>query len=266
MKALALLYHDVIAPGDYRSSGFQSPDADIYKLDRDEFDRHLTAIAARTGLRHIGLVTDTSGLSDTPLLLTFDDGGASAHSLIADMLETRGWRGHFFVTTDYISRPGFLSPDEIRALRKRGHIVGSHSCSHPPRMAKCGPAELDREWRESVATLTNILGEPVEVASVPGGYFSRAVARSAAQAGIRVLFNSEPTTGTFTVEGCMVVGRFSVQRGVSAEWAATVASGAVWPRVESYLFWNTKKVLKQVGGEYWLEFRKKFLATRAGGQ
>jgi peptidoglycan/xylan/chitin deacetylase (PgdA/CDA1 family) len=263
MKKLGLLYHDVIMPGDYKSSGFQSPDANIYKLDRAEFERHLTAIAART--KHdVCLVTEARSLPGTQILLTFDDGGASANSCIADMIEARGWRGHFFVTTDYISRPGFLSPSEIRALRKRGHIIGSHSCSHPPRMARCTPAEMDREWRESAARLTDILGEPVEVASVPGGYFSREVARSAALAGIRVLFNSEPVMRSQTVDGCLVLGRYGVQRGVSAEWAAAVASGADLPRLRSYLFWNTKKALKRVGGEYWLDFRKRFLAKRAG--
>jgi hypothetical protein len=67
-----------------------------------------------------------------------------------------------------------------------------------------------------------------------------------------------------TVDGCLVLGRFGVQRGVSAEWAAAVASGADLPRLRSYLFWNAKKALKRVGGEYWLDFRKRFLAKRAG--
>src|SRR5262245_47304812 len=47
--------------------------------------------------------------------------------------------------------------------------------------------------------LRDILGESVTVASVPGGYYGRAVAETAAEAGIRVLFNSEPTTRTQTV-------------------------------------------------------------------
>jgi len=265
MKALTLLYHDVVPPGDYRSSGFQSPDANIYKLDRADFDSHLTAIAAITG-RHVGLAVEALDPPDTQLRLTFDDGGASAYTCIADMLEERGWRGHFLVTTDYISQPGFLSPAEIRALQKRGHIIGSHSCSHPARMARCSAAELDREWRESVATLTAILGEAVQVASVPGGYFSHEVACAAAQAGIHVLFNSEPMTGSRTVDGCMILGRFSVQRGVPAEWVAAVAAGAAWPRFEAYLFWNLKKALKNRGGTHWLEFRKRVLAKRTDAQ
>ncbi len=261
MNKLVLLYHDVVEPGEYRSSGFQSPDADIYKLDRAEFERHLSAIAANAA-NGVQLIAAAREMPGRQVLLTFDDGGASAHSCIADMLEARGWRGHFFVTTDYIDRPGFLSAGEIRALRARGHIVGSHSCSHPPRMAKCAPAEMDREWRDSVAALSDILGERIDTASVPGGYFSRDVACSASRAGIRVLFNSEPVTASTMVDGCLVLGRYGVQRGVPAEWAGAVASGAPGPRFRAWAFWNAKKAVKRVGGEHWLAFRKSWLARR----
>jgi hypothetical protein len=44
----------------------------------------------------------------TPVFLTFDDGGASALHPTADLLERRGWSGHFFVTTRRIGTPGFL--------------------------------------------------------------------------------------------------------------------------------------------------------------
>ena len=60
-------------------------------------------------------------------------------------------------------------------------------------MAALTRAELDREWRQSIARLSAVLGDPVKVASVPGGYYSREVGESAAAAGIEALFTSEPT-------------------------------------------------------------------------
>ena len=45
MKAISLLYHDVVMPGQFDSSGFAGGDADIYKFARPEFERHLEAIA-----------------------------------------------------------------------------------------------------------------------------------------------------------------------------------------------------------------------------
>ena len=186
MTSLSLLYHDVVADGQLRSSGFSSPDADIYKLSDREFRRHLEAINRR-------------GVAAADRLFTFDDGGASALEPTATLLEAYGWKGRFFITTDFIGTSGFLSHDDIRALHRRGHIIGSHSCSHPPRMARCSRAELLREWGESREILSGILGETVDSASVPGGYYARAVAETAAQCGIQLLFTSEPTTRIHTV-------------------------------------------------------------------
>ena len=66
MQTIALLYHDVVPAGDYSLSGFQSADANIYKLDCDEFKNHLREIAARrqaTTERWIGC--DRIGLGPT---------------------------------------------------------------------------------------------------------------------------------------------------------------------------------------------------------
>ena len=129
-------------------------------------------------------------------------------------------------------------------------------------MSACPPEQLDREWRQSVQRLTAVLGAPVETASVPGGYYSRAVAAAAARAGLRVLFNSEPVTKVREVDGCLVVGRFGVQRGVPASWAAAIVRGQRLPRATRYLHWNGKKVLKRLGGDLWLEARRRLLAAR----
>ena len=53
---------------------------------------------------------------------------------------------------------------------------------------------MRHEWSESRQRLEDMLGHAVTVGSVPGGYFSRAVAEAAAEAGLQVLFTSEPTT------------------------------------------------------------------------
>ena len=109
MKAIALMYHDVVPSAHPESSGFAGADAARYKLTPDQFDDHLQAIRAR--IRRGGAATsvtpatidvvDRLGPFSWPLLLTFDDGGGSA-SRIADVLERHGWRGHFFITTSRI--------------------------------------------------------------------------------------------------------------------------------------------------------------------
>lgn len=264
MRACALLYHDVVPDNRYELSGFQSPDADIYKLSRAEFARHLEAIGesvSRPLVRSAALLEGAS----LATMITFDDGGASASAYVADMLESRSWPGHFFVTTNYIGTPGFLTPSELRDLHTRGHVIGSHSASHPARMAACTTKQLDEEWTISVRLLEDLLGVPVRTASVPGGFYSRAVAESAASAGVQVLFNSEPVTRVHEVDGCLVVGRFGVQQGVPASWAAAVVRNERMPRAMRYLHWNGKKLLKKAGGELWLEARRRVIAARTRG-
>lgn len=261
MNAISLLYHDVIPDGNLRASGFSGADADIYKLNRSDFAQHLALVSLRVKpaarLRSHELTTAVGG---QVVLLTFDDGGVSAIEHTAPMLEECGWRGHFFITTEKIGQPGFLSPPQIRALHERGHVIGSHSVTHPARMSHCTPGQLLYEWQESTARLADIIGAQVESASVPGGYHTRRVTEAASIAGIRILFNSEPLAHGQISEECLVLGRYSIQRQTPAATAAALAGGDWLPRFQQSAYWNTKKVLKSAGGRYWLGLRKRILA------
>ncbi len=245
MNSISLLYHDVVTSNNFDSSGFSGADADIYKLNASEFDRHLNAIA----------------LTNPRVLMTFDDGGISFYDRIAPALEQRGWRGYFFIATNWVDKPRFLSAAQIRDLRRRGHRIGSHSCSHPSRMSHCAYEDIRSEWTESLTRLSDILGERVEMASVPGGYYSRKVAKAAAVAGIRTLFTSEPTMTAHSVDGCIVVGRFTIRQGTPPETAAALARADYFPRLKQSLSWNAKKALKAAGGNTWLKFRKRVLRS-----
>jgi peptidoglycan/xylan/chitin deacetylase (PgdA/CDA1 family) len=260
MRALSIMYHDVVENAAYDSSGFPGEGANIYKLRREDFARQLDAIRAAVPAGAVSAIAGRREISGRPpVFLTFDDGGASFHKPIAGMLEELGWRGHFFITTGRIGMPGFLDATQLRDLHQRGHVVGSHSHSHPTRMAALTLEQMAQEWRESVARLADILGQPVRVASVPGGYYSRQVARTAAAAGIEVLFNSEPTAAGKLTDGCLVLGRYVVMRGMGPEWAAGFAAGRIGPRWRQTALWKAKRVAKALGGTAYLKARQAML-------
>ena len=259
MRINSIMYHDIVRSGAYASSGFAGAHADIYKLDATLFEEHLKTLAAD------GISSLDAGRIDKDKLartvaITFDDGGESAYTVAADLLERHGFRGHFFVATDFIDTDTFLKTRQIRELHSRGHIIGSHSASHPTRMAYCTAEEMRREWRTSTKKLADITGEAVMVASVPGGYFSRHVAETAAESGIRVLFNSEPVTKVYDVNGCSVLGRFTIKQDTPAETVRRIASGSMSYRLGQFAFWNTKKAAKNLGGELYLSLTRKYLA------
>jgi len=262
VKALAIMYHDVVE-GDLESSGFPGAGANVYKLERADFSRHLDAIREATAAGQPQILESRRDWgSRLPVLLTFDDGGVSAHGIIAAMLEERGWRGHFFITTDWIGRPGFLNEGQIRELRRRGHVIGSHSSSHPARMSRVSWDQMRREWQDSTQALAKILQEPVKVASVPGGYYSRRVSEAAALAGIEALFTSEPTNLARESGGCLVLGRYVVQRGMGPEWSGGFAAGRLAPRWKKAAFWTAKKSAKALGGEAYLRVREMLLGAK----
>ena len=257
MRALALLYHDVVPPGDWDASGFPGAGAASYKLERAEFERHLAAVSAVATRRGTvdGLQGVARGGGRPPVLLTFDDGGASAYGCVADLLEGAGWHGHFFITTDYLEAPGFMTRAQVRDLAARGHMIGTHSSSHPIPMARLSRRRLLTEWASSAHALQDLLGEPVRVGSVPGGGLSRQVVEAAAAAGITALFTSEPTTHCRVVDGCVVIGRYALRRGMPAAAAAALASGALGARLRQSCVWNLKKVAKVLGGSAYLALR-----------
>jgi|SRR5687767_2589599 len=232
MRTVSLLFHDVYATNP-RESGFASDAADRYKLSARAFDAHLDAIA---------------GAGDVPFLITADDGGVSYYTMLAERLEARGWRGYCFVSTNQIGTRGFLDPAQIRELDRRGHLIGSHSASHPTRFSACSPEQMREEWTVSRKVLQDVLGHDVTVASVPGGYYSKAVARSAAASGIRMLFNSEPVTSLDDVDGCLVAGRFTIRRGDPPAMSGRLLEPAPFARWSAWTRWNAKGLVKPILG------------------
>lgn len=252
------MYHDVVAPRQADASGFPGGAAARYKLDVTEFDAHLAMLAGSD--RQFTAVTDGATGKPRDCLLTFDDGGASAVA-IAAALTRRGMVGHFLITTAQIGQPGFVSAADVLALHAEGHVVGSHSHTHPAEISQLDDAALAAEWSRSVDRLAALLGTPVTVASVPGGFYSPRVARAAAAAGIRYLFTSEPTVRTHRVGDCLVLGRYTLWRGMPPQRAIALACGMGATRQRQWLAWNLKKPLKQWARPVYRWVRVRWLDT-----
>jgi peptidoglycan/xylan/chitin deacetylase (PgdA/CDA1 family) len=267
MRAISLLFHDVYVASP-RESGFASSAADRYKLSLRDFEAQLAGVA---GARTDSPVVVPAGFAPTavgraftarlawhddldprvrwmPYLITVDDGGVSYYTLVADRLEARGWHGHCFVSTDTIGTMGFLTAAQIRELDARGHVIGSHSVSHPPRFNACSVDRMHQEWSRSRQVLEDILGHEVAVASVPGGYYSPLAAHTARDAGLRALFTSEPTIVSRQRDGILVVGRFTLRQSHPAGMAMRLVQRPPWTRYREWASWNAKGVAKSVLG------------------
>ena len=262
-RIYALAYHDV-ALRDDGTSGVAGAGRGHFELTWDRFLEHLERIEHVVGAPP-AILQEPSEASPHAWCLTFDDGGTSALA-VAEELRRRGWRAYFFITTGLIGHAGFVGEDAIRELDRMGHVVGSHSVTHPERMSSLPVDRIFEEWEESVATLSELSGREVCTGSVPGGSYSRRVAALAARAGITTLFTSEPVTAPRWIDDCLVVGRYPVRRGTSAREAARAATGhpAAW--VVHYLGWNARKAAKALGGRYYYRARRRVLNARYGSR
>ncbi len=257
---IAIGFHDVVD-----EIPFVPGHATMYTVERHVFGAHLAAIRSQAGADAVKRVDETASYDRNAVYLTADDGNVSNLTCIAPEVEKLRWIGHFFVTTNLIGRPGFLNAQQIRELHQRGHVVGSHSCSHPEWMANLTFNELGREWTDSCAVLNELIGTPTTVASVPGGYYSKKVAEAAAAAGIKVLFTSEPTTTEHLVNGCRVLGRYSVRRRTQPAVVGAIAAGMKWPRYQQAAAWFVNKAAKTIGGPLYLSARRIVLNRVYGG-
>jgi peptidoglycan/xylan/chitin deacetylase (PgdA/CDA1 family) len=265
VHALSLEYHDIVEADGFDRSGYPGAGPASYKLTVDNFEQHLESMRQRLSDRTPGRVDRwcPARAADPPVFLTFDDGGVSAHAAIADALERHGWPGHFFVTAGRIGTPAFLSAAQIRDLRRRGHVIGTHSYSHPTRMGACTHEQLVREWRVSVEALSDILGELVVTASVPGGFYTRPVAETAAEQGIERLFSSAPSMSCQRVGNCWVLGRYTMRRWSRPSTAAALVSGSLAPRATQWIGYNALTLLRTIGGDRYTRLRQTFWAGQA---
>jgi peptidoglycan/xylan/chitin deacetylase (PgdA/CDA1 family) len=220
------MYHEVTdAP---TTSGFQRRAARGYTLGRDEFDRHLAGMAASPLAPALAPWIDFAH-PGRHIMLTFDDGGKSA-MLAAEALARYGWLAHFFVVTQRIGDRHFLAAPDIRELSRAGHLIGSHSHTHPDIFPDLTPARMAEEWRVSIDILENLVGERCLAASIPGGDSSPAVLESAAARGFRYLFTSEPGLKPELVGDCWVLGRFCLRTGVSPGRVRDLVAFRGWSR------------------------------------
>ena len=187
------MYHDVVS-SKVSQSGFENDTAYQYKISSSQFEEQVCA------------------LLDYDVEYTFDDGGVSFLLEAAPILEKYGKRGVFFIASDYIDTPGFLTSSQVRELYNRGHMIGSHSKTHPHDMSKLNNDELDVEWEVSVLKLSEIVGDKICIASIPNGDSSKLVLDSAAASGINRLYTSVPTERVSSYKNINLVGRYVVHR------------------------------------------------------
>lgn len=174
MNTINLMYHNVTSDL-FPYSGFSDIAASQYNIDIITFEKQVIAVSLYNNV-----------------VFTFDDGGSSFYTIIADILEKYGKKGIFFISTAYIGMNGFLTSSQIANLSKRGHTIASHSHTHPEWISKLSTEESLQEWKISKQILESIIQKPIFLASIPNGDISKSVLQNLSDAGYSDIYTSEP--------------------------------------------------------------------------
>lgn len=226
---VVLMYHDIVTSTD-KSSGFQNESAFQYKVEESVFEEQVKALQGKD------------------VVFTFDDGGVSFYTKAAPLLEKYGFKGVFFISTKYIGTQGFLTKAQVKALVERGHVVGSHSHTHPKIFTKLSKVEIHEEWKKSYEILKGILEEQDLPVSIPNGYASKTIMEEAIKCGFSDIYTSQPTTKNKLFQKHNVFGRYVVHDNMTTEDVLRIVNSKGC-RLKMALKWQVLNVVKGVLGE-----------------
>jgi peptidoglycan/xylan/chitin deacetylase (PgdA/CDA1 family) len=118
-----------------------------------------------------------------PVIITFDDGWEDQFGYALPGLEKYHYSATFFVVTNFVGSPGFLSWSQLRRLLAEGMEIGSHSRSHPHLDKINNPGILWDQIHISKQILESQLGAAVDEFAYPYGSYNATTASTVRLAG-----------------------------------------------------------------------------------
>lgn len=114
--------------------------------------------------------------------LTFDDGYADAYSQVLPVLQRYGFTATFYIISGFVGHSGYMSWDQIAALRDAGMEIGAHTVDHL-NLTDLSLGEVARQMTQSRAALEQQLGVTVTSFCYPAGLYNSAIEEQAQLAG-----------------------------------------------------------------------------------
>jgi peptidoglycan/xylan/chitin deacetylase (PgdA/CDA1 family) len=231
-----LMYHELEVPG--RTLCNSEPGYARYVLPEREFREQIDFLKAK-GYRGLSVgqalafpeESNTSTGAGTNICVTFDDGSETDLLSAAPILHQAGFGATFYITAGWLGKPGHLSAPQLKELSAQGFEIGCHSMTHPM-LTDLDESGLQHEIADAKSQLEQIVGQPVEHFSCPGGRYDDRVVRIARAAGYRTVATSRiransPDTDLFAL------GRVAILRGTPIKDFAAICSGDALRRLHA---------------------------------
>jgi len=175
MSIPILTYHAVEINGKERAT--LPPNKALYLIKQDIFEAQMRYLADSNFCLLlvddlISVAEGRASLAERALCLTFDDGNASDYRVVFRILRKFQLKATFFVITDRVGAPGYVTWDQLKQMSVNGMSIQSHSHTHPF-LSECSNSELRQELVQSKALIEKHLGKSVEIFAVPGGDWNK---------------------------------------------------------------------------------------------
>lgn len=185
-----LMYHHIA-----ELDGRADPVTRRYTVRPDDFAAQMEFLKSRgytavTPAQIEGFLLRGEALPERPVCVTFDDGWANQHEHAAPVLKRLGMPAVFYVYSNGVDAPGYMSAAQLRALMDAGMVVGSHTISHP-RLPALSDEDARREIGESRARLEAVLGAAITTLAYPFGEFDERTVGLTREAGYTSAMTTE---------------------------------------------------------------------------
>jgi len=160
------------------------------------------------------------------VVLTFDDGYDDNFEFAFPLLKRYGMVGTFFITTNFIEKPGYMSWAQLREMAANGMSLQAHSVDHAD-LTAVSPARLKEQLAEPKALLEEAFGKPVRFVAYPAGKYNRSVIQATAAAGYAAAVTVKHGTRQ-TADGPFELVRVRARGADTVEALAARMTPATW--------------------------------------
>ena len=173
--------------------------------------------------------------------LTFDDGFSSDHDLVLPELKRIKAVATFFIVTDWLETPGYLTKRQVRNLSDAGMQIGSHSKSHPNFLTISDQERLN-ELRQSKLVLENIIDKEISTFAFPFGFFDEACTKAVFDANYSICCTSAHGLSS---SSSRIVSRNSINAHTSLNRIKKILRSGMIQRILWYFEDAIKRKMKQ---------------------
>ncbi len=192
----------------------------------DEFNSQMAWLHEQgyIGVRMDGITRCLRGDAPCPskaIALTFDDGYADAYTDALPVLKRYGLNATFYIVTNFVGQPGYMTWEQVAELRDAGMEIGAHTIDHLD-LRTLDPTEMLRQIAQSKSDLESKLRISVTSFCYPAGFYDPAIEEMVRASGY---LNATTTRWDNDTSDMMALPRRRIAGGTALDAFAWIITG-----------------------------------------